>query len=242
MQEFIYHSHFKLEETFWWFLARNKVVYNILDKKCKLADGDQVLDVGCGTGGFAMLLAKRFEVICLDTSALALDYCRQRGLRNLYNCYLDEFPAGEWNIKAITMLDVIEHIEDDVKAVSDAYKILPKGGYLIATVPAYMWLWTQHDVYHMHYRRYTRKSFKNLLKSAGFNINYTSYLNTLLFGPAFLKRMMEKISSNYENIEDIYRISPFLNTTFKNIFSLESKMLPALSFPFGVSVIVIAQK
>lgn len=242
MQEIVYHTNYKLENTYWWFIARNKIIKKLIDKTCNLNKGDQVLDVGVGTGGFASHISEDFDVIGLDTSKTALEYCEKRGLKNLYNMTLDQFPKDDWNIKAVTMLDVVEHIEDDLAVVKEVYELLPKGGSFIAAVPAYQWLWSRHDEIHMHYRRYTGARFKKLLKDAGFSVKYSSYYNHFLFLPAVAKRFVDKIFSTKKDDAPVDEVSPMMNSLFTKIFSFESKLMPAIKFPFGISYVAIAEK
>ena len=138
-------------------------------------------------------------------------------------------------------LDVIEHIEDDNKAVKDIYELLPKGGYLVATVPAYQWLWSQHDITHMHYRRYNLGNFTNLLKSNNFHINYSSYFNTLLFPAVVTKRYLDKLT-NKVNHDPVDKVSDSMNKLLKSIFDKEKSLIPNIKLPFGLSIIVVAQK
>ena len=242
MQEIVYHTNYKLENDYWWFIARNKIIKKLIDTKCNIPKGSQILDVGAGTGGFASFISKDFEVVCLDTSEIALQYCEKRGLQNRYNSTLDKFPAADWNIQAVTMLDVVEHIEDDAAVVKQVYGLLPKGGSFIAAVPAYQWLWSRHDEIHMHYRRYNKKQFTTLLKEAGFKIEFASYYNSFLFMPAVLKRFIGKIFGDKKDESPVDEVPGFMNKIFTGIFSLEAKFLPAIKFPAGVSIVAIATK
>ncbi len=243
MQEIVYHTNYKLENSYWWFTARNAIVGRVIDKVCKgLRAGDELLDAGCGTGGFAGYIAQKFKVIGLDTSELALEYCRKRGLTNLYCTTLDGFPKDEWNVRIITMLDVVEHIEDDAGVVRQAYDILPSGGWFVAAVPAYQWLWSRHDEIHMHQRRYNRKKFVKLLAEAGFTIEYHSYFNFFLFLPAALKRLLSKLFGEKEPPAPVDEVSPAVNRLFNSVFGFERRFMPALRFPFGVSFLAVAKK
>lgn len=242
MQEIVYHTNYQLEDTYWWFIARNKIIEKIILKKCKFNQKDTLLDVGCGTGGFAAYISKHFNVVGLDTSDIALDYCRKRGLSNLHNCLLKDFPKDNYNTKIVAMLDVVEHIEDDADVVKQVYDLLPENGYFVAAVPAYQWMWSRHDEIHMHYRRYNKKRFLKLFKDAGFKIEYHSYFNTFLFLPAFLKRMLNKLKKEAENPSPVEEVSPFLNRVFKGIFKSESAFLPPFRFPFGVSFVAVGKK
>jgi SAM-dependent methyltransferase len=244
MNEIVYHSNFKLENTYWWFLGRNNIILEIMGKYVQLQGRTEVLDVGCGTCGFAQMLSEKYKVIGLDTSELALEYCRKRGLSELYCSLLSEFPKENHDIKAITMLDVIEHIEDDKGVVADVFSILPSGGWFIASVPAYSFLWSVHDEIHNHFRRYNKKEIVKLIKEAGFEIQFASYFNSLLFIPGLLKRLFDKvINSKKGEAEVAVEVLPGpVNSLMTSIFKFERKILPIFKFPFGLSILVIARK
>jgi ubiquinone/menaquinone biosynthesis C-methylase UbiE len=241
MQEIVYHTNYELEDTYWWFVARNKVIYNIVKNKTDLNKGDTILDAGCGTGGFSKYMSRRYKMIGLDTSSTALEYARKRGLVNLFHTTLDKFPKDDWDVKAITMLDVIEHIDDDRSAVRQAYEILQPGGWLIASVPAFMWLWSNHDEMHMHKRRYVMSRFRDMITASGFEIEYSTYFNTLLFLQAAAKRMFNRMFQK-EQDKPVDELPKFLNNIFTKVFSAEALLLPGIKFPFGLSIICIARK
>lgn len=240
MQEFVYHTNFEIESSYWWFVARNKIVKKLALRFAQLERGDFILDVGCGTGGFAKLLSQEFNVLCLDTSSIALEYCQRRGLTNVFQMKIEDFPKGKYNIKSIFMLDVIEHIENDYSAIQRAYDLLEAGGTLILTVPAYRWLWSRHDEIHMHKRRYTRKEIKKLLTVSGFEVIFVSYFNFFLFLPAVFKRLVDKNSES--KVEPVEPVSKVMNIILQTIFMSEMYLLPLVSLPFGLSVIAIAKK
>ncbi len=142
------------------------------------------------------------------------------------------------------MLDVIEHIEDDVAVLRDVYNTLPSSGWFVASVPAYQFLWSIHDEIHKHYRRYTRKKIVRLIKDAGFEIEFASYFNTLLFLPGLLKRIIDKIiPSKKGEAEVAVEVFPGpINSFLTSVFRFESKFFPKFKFPFGLSIIVVARK
>jgi len=243
MQEIVYHENYRLEETYWWFIARSAILLNAINKICKFDKSSNVIDAGCGTGGFAEKLSEITNVACLDTSEIALSYCQKRGLTDTHQCILADYPKGDKRIDGITLLDVVEHIDDDYGVIKDAFNILDNNGYIIVTVPAYQWLWCRHDEIHMHYRRYNKAQITNVIKSAGFKINYSSYFNTLLFLPAVGKRMLDKLTgADKTNNNPIEPVPDILNLLFTKIFMLEKFLLPFIKFPFGLSILVIAQK
>ncbi len=241
MEEKIYHLQYIAEDKFWWFLVRNRIVYELINNYCKIPENSTVLDIGCGTGGFTRFLNIQYNVIGIDSSQIALDYCRKRGLSNLYCGILDDFNFKNENIQIITLLDVIEHIENDVDILQKSYDLLDNNGYIVITVPAYQWLWSNHDVLHRHYRRYTKKRLVELMQGSGFKVLYTSYFNTLLFLPAVFLRFIEKITGKTSNSE-LENPEPALNGIFKIIFGFEQHLLKKIIFPFGLSIIIIAKK
>lgn len=243
MQEVVYHSNYEIEETYFWFLARNEILKKIIKTQTSITKGDKVIDIGCGTGGFAKVLEyEGYDVTCLDTQELAIEYCKKRGIKNLHlgdiKSYLETHNG---RFKAAFMLDVIEHIPDDQDVVNDVYKILDEDAYFIAAVPAYQWLWSKHDEIHMHYRRYNISNFIPLFKNAGFKIEYVSYFNSFLFPPAVLKRFVDKLTKNESN-KPVDEVSSFINKLFFKIFKFEQNFLGKIKFPFGLSILLIARK
>jgi SAM-dependent methyltransferase len=243
MQEIVYHTNYKLENEYWWFVARNQIVKTIFNKYVKPDKNKQILDFGIGTGGFAAQLKDDYNVLGLDMSKTALEYSEKRGIKNLIHGMLSDMPKDKYDIQAITALDVIEHIENDTEITKELFDILTIDGYLIATVPAYQWMWSKHDEIHMHYRRYSRNKFNQLLENAGFKIVYSSNFNSFLFLPAYLKRMLDRITGAEKKItEPVEEVSPLLNQIFTNIFLAEKDILKEFSMPFGLSIITVAKK
>ncbi|MFN3781699.1 MAG: class I SAM-dependent methyltransferase, partial [Candidatus Kapaibacteriota bacterium] len=114
-------------------------------------------------------------------------------------------------------------------------------GKLVVTVPAYQWLWSNHDVLHMHRRRYTKKHLLRVLNQSGFQVIYISYFNFFLFIPAVIKRFSSK-KSNLENQPPVDPVSNSVNKVLTKIFLFEKFFLPRVRFPFGLSIIAIAKK
>lgn len=243
MKEIVYHTNYQLEDNYWWFLARREIISKTIKKSLKIATDEYILDVGCGTCGMAEYLSKDFNVVAIDTSELALEYCKKRGVENSFLSTLDSFPKDKYNIKAITILDVIEHIEDDKSIVKQLYDLLPTGGYIIASVPAYQFLWSFHDEVHKHYRRYRLSNFRRLISNAGFQIQFATYFNSFLFPVALAKRFIDKLFNLEKRNEYAIEIVPKpINTIFTKIFEFEKTFFPKISFPFGLSILLVAKK
>ena len=85
MQEIVYHTNYELEDSYWWFQARQVIIDKLIHKFTNLKNNDTILDAGCGTGGFASYISQYFNVIGLDTSKTAIEFSKKRGIKVIYN-------------------------------------------------------------------------------------------------------------------------------------------------------------
>jgi SAM-dependent methyltransferase len=241
MDKSLYTKFYEVENVHWWFVARRFIVEEILARQLHLPPGATVLDVGCGTGGVAACLAKRYQVFGTDTSPLAVDFCRKRGLKNIHCGTLDDAPFSENQFEAILLLDVIEHIDNDENVLRQVWRLLRPGGFAVITVPAYNWLWSRHDDLNNHKRRYTASTLRAPIERAGFRIRKLSYFNCILFPLALVERLVLKALGSSPADGLTIPFGP-LNTFFKWLFELERFPLRKMRLPFGLSLIVVAKR
>ena len=241
MEDQLYQSFFDVEMRHWWFVARRGIILDSIESTLHLNPRSKILDVGCGVGGMLVSLSERYEAYGTDTSALAIEFCRKRGLKNAFECDLKGFPLANIEFDLIMLLDVIEHVDDDQALLREAFQRLKKGGFVLVTVPAYQFLWTRHDDVNHHKRRYTGSRLRGVLSESGFQVDRLSYFNTLLFPLAFVTRLLHKVLRS--NTQSELSIPPFpLNDVLRSIFSLERPLLRRFSFWFGLSILAIARK
>lgn len=240
MEEQVYPHLYRIEKEHWWYSARLEILMHFLEERLDMSRPIRSLDVGCGTGAALEMFSRRFEAYGLDPSPQAIEFCRKRGLENLFLGELTEYPARD-QFDLVTFLDVLEHVEDDRGALQAAHRILGEGGKLLITVPAFPSLWSPLDVMLHHKRRYTLKQLKEVVASAGFRILHVTYFNTLLFPVALVRRMAAKVTHN-ETMGDLEIPGKALNSALRSVFSLEKPLLPKLSLPFGLSLLCWAEK
>ncbi len=144
----------------------------------------------------------------------------------------------------MTVLDVLEHVDDDEKSLRAISDILNPGGLLLVTVPAYGFLWTSHDQANQHKRRYEIGDLRQKLKKAGFKVEKISYFNTFLFPPIFIIKLFLLLFSKNSKAAHFWKNLPprFFNKTLKLIFSSEKYFLSKINFPFGISIVAIASE
>ena len=130
--------------------------------------------------------------------------------------------------------------DDDVDAVRALAGLLVPGGWLIATVPAYQWMWSHHDELHHHKRRYTRKEMVALFEGAGLKVRRASYFNALLFPAAAAVRILKNITGS-KAADDAMPSKP-VNAVLERLFASEAAWLRHGSLPFGLSIVIIGRK
>lgn len=232
---------FDKEDTYWWFAARRAMVLTLLRKYLK--KGSRILDAGCGTGLLTKTIDHVYKVTATDISDVSLRLMRKRKPRAvILKANLEKklpFPARSFD--GITLLDVLEHI-DDHKALKNFSRILKPGGIMIITVPAYPWLFSYWDILHQHKRRYTQGSLIKLLNKHGFSVEHSSYFNTVLFPFILFIRVLKSFFDKKHEHSDCYEMPKPANNLLLQIFRRETDLATRYNIPFGLSLLVIAKK
>ncbi len=238
---------FRLEDSYWWFVARRAMVRDLLDRYPPAGghrSGERVLDVGCGTGATLKTLEEFGEVIGMDRSPEALAFCRQRGHHRLALALGEELPVKDESVQALTALDLLEHIEDDGAAVREFARALAPGGVLLITVPACPFLWSEHDEALNHLRRYRASRLRRLLDGAGLEIVRLSPVIATLLLPIAVLRLLQRLRGKKGAEAKTAFIEPpaFINTALIWLLRMEARWLLRFNFPVGVSLVAVARK
>ena len=211
-------------------------------KNSPLGEGEPViLDLGCGTGVVLSELASWAVPVGLDMSALALDFCRKRGLTRLAIGDGTAMPFAAFAFDAMVGLDVFEHIEDDEAAFAQAYRALRPGGRLVLSVPAFRFLWGPHDVALHHFRRYTRREMVARLEAAGFVVERCTYSVFLLFPVVVVWRLFEKRKAGPAKAS-LVTLPEWTNRLLIGIQGLEARLTRWTDLPLGSSVVAVARR
>jgi SAM-dependent methyltransferase len=239
MEEHIYSEINSHEHNHWWFVSRRKIIEAILLSFSNKNPSQHVLEIGCGSGGNLDLLAKFGSLYAIELNEAARINAIKKNICPIKKGFLPNNIPFDFDFDIICLFDVLEHIDDDYTSLINIKNKLKPNGKVCITVPAYNFLWSAHDDANHHKRRYYKKNLIKLLEKSGFKIIYSSYFNTFLFPSILIARFFQNIFRIKSTTE--YDISSPLNSIFLKIFSSESLFLPKASFPFGVSIIVVAQ-
>jgi SAM-dependent methyltransferase len=237
----IYDRMHMLEDRHWWFAARRAILADQI-ARLGLPGGATVLEVGCGTGGNLKMLSRFGAVTGLEPDDEARAFAAEKGGAPVAAGGLpDGVELDGRRFDMVAALDVIEHIEADAEAVGAMAGLLKPGGFLVTTVPAYRWMWSRHDELHHHKRRYRLADYRRLFEGAGLTVRKASYFNTALFTPIAAIRLL-KSALRIEDADEDGMPGAWLNGLLRRLFGAERFWLRGGGFPFGVSILLIAER
>lgn len=240
MDSQIYQEMMAVENEHWWFVARRLIIEQVI-KQLNLPKDAEILEAGCGTGGNLAMLARHGKVygIELNQTAQNLASNLQIGLI-VSGCLPHDIPFENEKFDLIVLLDVLEHLEEDEASLKALYDKLKPSGWLLITVPAHPWLWSKHDELLHHKRRYKLKNLRQLVSFTGYKIHFISYFNFVLFPLISLALFVQNLLDKGGNEQEIP--PNLINRILTFLFALETFVIGRLFLPFGVSILLYAQK
>jgi SAM-dependent methyltransferase len=244
MREDFYPAYYELEGRHWWFLGRRKVFLRLLETQFPPRSRPiVVLDFGCGTGAFLEDLDRFGAVSAVDADPSAVAFCHARGRTEVALAPPGTpLPFADGSFDLVTSLDVIEHIDDDVAALTEVRRVLRPDGHLLVAVPAFAFLWGKQDEVSHHRRRYTARSLREALTASGFAIDRTSYFNTVLFPPIAAVRLGRRLLRRPGARQSDFELGPaVLNRALGAVFGAEAEFVARRGLPFGVSLLALAR-
>jgi SAM-dependent methyltransferase len=242
MEAAVYLHEAEREEHHWWFVGRRKLFARELCR-AGVSHEARVLDVGVGTGANLRLLRDLgfSKVTGLDPSDDAIRHCAEKGFSRVQRGDVCSMPFADGSFDLVLATDVIEHVDDDDRAVAEIMRVLDPAGLALITVPAFQSLWGLQDRQSLHKRRYRLRPLVRLLRSHGLRVQRYYYFNYLMFVPVWLvRRLIDLLGLRLESESQIN--SPFINRTMSTLFAFDLRTAPVMRFPFGVSILAIAKR
>lgn len=231
----------EVQADHWWYEGRRQILRSVISG-LRLPSPALLLEAGCGTGANINMLKEFGEVKCFEPDDWARNAAAGRYGATVETGFLPgQIPfAGPFDMAGA--FDVIEHIDDDIASLKALRDRLKDGAAAVFTVPAYMFLWSRHDDFNQHKRRYTRPQFRKALETAGFKVEFISYYNTLLFPAVFGVRMLKKLLRLQDKTDMEILRRGFVNKLLLKLFAFERHLLKIAPLPFGVSIIAVCRK
>jgi putative flippase GtrA len=219
-------------EESWWYRGRIFFIKRLLSG-ISVPKG-RSLDFGSGFGGMHDLVSTYGIPDAFEINPEAAQECCKRGYARVITERDELEKEGPYQL--IGAFDVIEHLEDDAAAMRLFHDRLGAGGVMVATVPAFSFLWSKHDELNHHFRRYSLPEITRLFVAAGFVDVRATYWNMTLFPVAFLLRLIGRGGG------DALTPARPINWLLTQILRFESFVIPHVALPFGVGIVITGRK
>lgn len=261
-----YRQMFEVEDRHWWYRGMRRNLLALLQRHFdwQTIPNPLILDAGCGTGanlqqfltGFGNRISTQ-RAVGFDLSRDGLEFSRRRGLNGrLAQASITQIPFAAETFDIVISFDVINNLPDDSLAFNEIGRVLKPNGLFVLNLPAYQFLYSEHDLAIRGRRRYSAKMVAERLAQAGMRVERQTYLNTLLFAPAALVRLVKarRLAARPDMIQpsqtqagvhtDLTPPNPLVNRGLEEIMALETLLLSktGLNLPFGLSVMTLARK
>jgi len=197
-----YREQFEIEENHWWFRGRRRMIWALL-RRAGITSSPRILDAGCGTGRNMIEFRGLGEPEGVDFSPEAVEFCHLRGLSQVVEAPVEKLPYEDGRFDLILATDVIEHLDDDRRALTELRRVSAPGGHLLITVPAYQWLWSSFDDSLHHRRRYTVSHLAAQARAAGWEPQVETYFYSAMLPLVAIVRMIRRWRSDQSTSSDL---------------------------------------
>lgn len=249
----------QMQREHFWYRGRHRLLLNVLQqeisKQSSSQDPRRAMDMGGGCGGWIEYLHHNapglFSQLALGDSskqALAIAGPIVGSFAARYQIDLLNLPwREEWDV--VFLLDVLEHIPDQVSALRQIVNSLRPGGLLFVTTPALKLFWTYNDDLVQHQRRYCRKDFQVLARQLGLELLRTDYFMFLLSPLLWINRLCVRPPASATPaqlqahvIQTHQTPTRWLNQLLTHVFLLEAAMVNTFRFPWGTSILAVFRR
>lgn len=224
-----------------WTMARIDLAVALVQRHA-LAKPDgsptRILDIGAGVGNDLPALSSRGDVDILDVDERAMAMIPDALVHRKIVADAGALPFENETYDIVVAFDVLEHIKDDAAAIGEILRVLARGGWFLATVPAFPGLFGVHDARLGHHRRYTRGMLLRLLHA--FQATRVTSWNVMLLPAIALQRHVHR---TLEPEAIVVRFPSMANTLLFHALRLETAILArGWNVPFGLSLVIEARK
>jgi len=225
-------------DNHWYYSSKANALVDYVGKVNHMS----ALDIGSGSGFFSKFLLRNTDlrvVWCYD-----INYHESQDVDYLGKKIYFRKSIGEISVDLILLMDVLEHIDDDLEFLKNYVSRSKKGTKFLISVPAFMFLWSQHDVFLEHKRRYRIKNLNLLVEASGLEIVKSTYFFSLVFPIAVFIRIISKIFklSKADIKSDLKKHSKLTNRLLKVLCYFDRRYIFAHNRFAGLSIFCLAEK
>jgi SAM-dependent methyltransferase len=230
----------RAEDRHWWYRGRRRVLEGVIER-LRLPTEARILDAGCGSGRNMVDLARYGHATGIELSQTSVRVARERNAGEIIEGSITDMPFADASFDMAVCLDVIEHLEDDVGALRELRRVIAPGGSLLVTVPAYQWLWSNHDEINHHHRRYNASTLLGACATAGWQCELSTHFNSLLLPVAITLRALDRLTPQATNSSlDLWVPPAPLNWLLRQPLDLEARLIASgRRIPAGLSLLAV---
>lgn len=223
-------------EDHWYYTSKAKAMLSLLDGRLP----SSVLDVGAGSGFFSRFLLKNTSAstaLCVDSGYVSDSDQTVEGKPIRFRSDVAAFDSD-----LILLMDVLEHVEDDVSFLRTYFDLAPTGSRFLISVPAFQFLWGPHDIYLEHKRRYRLGQLEAVVKTAGLTVVRGNYYFAFVFPlAAFLRLGSRLLRRNSAPRSQMSQHGFFTNRVLSTLLRQEISFMRHNRL-FGLSAFCLAEK
>ncbi|WP_312976158.1 class I SAM-dependent methyltransferase [Stutzerimonas nitrititolerans] len=219
----------------WYYRSKARAMTSLLEGY----EAQRILDVGAGSGFFSRHLlghTEAREAWCVDISYEAESDSSEAGKAVYYRRAVEQLDAD-----LVLLMDVLEHVDDDRGLLREYVAKVPIGSRFLITVPAFQWMWSGHDVFLEHKRRYTLAQLERVVRDAGLKVRGGHYYFGAVLPLAAMLRLGERLRGPQPASSQLTRHSLLSNTLLSSLCGIERPFM-RFNRAGGLSVFCLAEK
>jgi 2-polyprenyl-3-methyl-5-hydroxy-6-metoxy-1,4-benzoquinol methylase len=223
----------------WYYVAKGRALRALLAGRTV----PEVLDVGAGSGVFARQLLD--AGVCASAVCVDPNYPEERVEPRAGKEIQFRRAVAQVSQPLILMIDVLEHVADDCGLLRSYAERAAAGTLVLISVPAFQCLWSGHDVFLGHHRRYTRTQLEALVRRAGLEVVRTRYFFAALLPLIALLRLYDRWRLRRGRVaarSALGRQHPLANALLIWLHGLERRVLFRHNRIAGLSVLCLARR
>lgn len=237
----------RTEESLWWFRGMREISFALLDPWLNRCGARRLLEAGCGTGHFAALLGRRYDVavVAVDLEWEGLRYCRGRGEALPAQASIAALPFPDGAFDLVTNMDVLVHYPEGEEGppFGELVRVARPGGFLLVRTAALRIFRSRHSEFTWERQRFTRRRLRELARAHQLEILRLTYANSLLTPVALAKFRLWEPLTRQAPASGLVPLPAWLDALLYAPLALERSWIArGGNFCWGQSLYLLARK